>query len=213
MVPPKKVNKAKSKRSQSVTNPTTKTPNLSPYKLIKEISKRTKKEIYSLEVDGVMLKYRSTAKGISYWECESHRKKNAPDCFFRGKIANFDSAIEKGQIEILSDHSKTCKYLANNETSDFSKNNGLKPRTQLYKKMKIEIEKKLEEENWLSIFELNKLMISTFEIDQHLSYAQVSDIVKDWRKVNDVAKDSYILAHQLNKENLPFFRGIMTQNF
>jgi len=215
MAPSKKGNKSKQSRSKSTTKTKHDNDNLilADYTVITTISKQSKKEINYLEVDGIILKNRSTAKGISYWECQSHQNKNSPDCFFRGKISNFDPSIKEGQIEIIKNHSDTCKFLPNNKTIDYSKNKEIKQRTKLYKEMKLEVEKKLDQENWLSIHETYKWIIENFEISKHLSYEQVNDIVKEWRKQNDVSKDSYILAHQMNKKNLPFFRGILTQNF
>jgi len=35
--------------------------------------------------------------------------RNSPDCHFRGRIPNLNKLLEEGAIEIIEDHSKTCK--------------------------------------------------------------------------------------------------------
>ena len=79
--------------------------------------------------------------------------------------------------------------------------------------MKIEIEKRLEEQNWLTAGDILSWIKKEFPIDKHLSYSQVENIVEYWRKKNNVYKESYILQHGLNKAGLPFFRTFSTNNF
>jgi len=48
--------------------------------------------------------------------------------------------------------------------------------------MKIEIEKKLEGENWLTPGEVLDWIKSNYPLNQHLSYSQVSEAVQSWRE-------------------------------
>ena len=102
------------------------------------------------EVDGIPLCKRSESKGIGYFECLSHRHRNDPSCNFRGRIRNFLLTALHGEIEIIVDHSDTCKYIPGNKAKDFEKNTKILANFLIYKSMKTEIEMKLETENWLT---------------------------------------------------------------
>ena len=79
--------------------------------------------------------------------------------------------------------------------------------------MKIEIEKKLEGENWLTPGEVLDWIKSNYPLNQHLSYSQVSEAVQSWREKNNVYKESYIFKHSLNKAGLEFLRSYFTMNY
>ena len=102
------------------------------------------KDTYSYECEGIPIHIRGKSKGVYYFDCSSHRLKNTPGCHFRAKVKDLDPLAQKGAIEIIQEHSKTCKYIVGNITTDFNQ-----APTRKYKTMKIEIIKKLEEEDWL----------------------------------------------------------------
>ena len=80
------------------------------------------------------------------------------------------------------------------------------PSKLVYKELKIEIEKELEEENWLTPKDVLDWIKKEFPINSHLSYSQVDTIVQEWRKKNFAAKEAYVTQHSLNKSGLPFLR-------
>ena len=51
-----------------------------------------------MEVEGIPLSSRGKSKGILYVECASHRRRNDPECNFRGRIINYHSSDGKGMI-------------------------------------------------------------------------------------------------------------------
>jgi len=75
-----------------------------------------------------------------------------------------------------------CRYLPGNQVKDFQKNTNLNPKKLAYKEMKQEIEKKLENESWLSPKQIEEWINKEFPIDKHLSYGQIDQIVQSWRK-------------------------------
>ena len=166
-----------------------------------------------LDVEGIAVNSRGNSKGTTYFECTSHRQVNAPECFFLGRILNFQDSLLEGDIEITNDHASTCKFLVGNVTKDFTKNTTLNTDKKAYKTVKIEIEKKLEEENWLTPGEILKWVKEHFTIDMHLSYSQVDDLVQYWRKKNNIFKEFYIFEHSSNKAGLPFFRSNFTLKY
>ena len=169
-------------------------------------NEKTKDQLV-IEVEGIRLHSRGNSKGIFYFECCSHRQRNAPLCDFRARIVNFDPSKNSGNIEISSEHSETCKYQPGNETTYFAGNTELNANKLVYKKMKIEIEKKLEEEDWSTPAEILKWILANFSIQNHLSYSHVDEIVQTWRRKNIVSKESYIFSHNKNKAGLPFLRS------
>ena len=167
-----------------------------------------KKDTYSYECEGIPIHSRGKSKGVYYFDCSSHRLKNTPDCHFRAKVKDLDPLAQKGAIEIIQEHSKTCKYIVGNTTTDFNQAS-----TRTYKTMKIEIIKKLEEEDWLTPSQVLKWIELNFPLDCHLSYSQVDEIVQAWRKKNSATKESYIFSHSKNRTGLTFFRGYYTLNY
>jgi len=166
-----------------------------------------------LEVEGFYIYSRGKSKGITYFECSSHRQVNTPACNFRARIKDFDSSHLEGEIEISADHSPTCKFVIGNKTTNFSKNSSLNINKANYKTMKCEIEKQLEEKNWLTPGEILSWMKENFTVEKLLSYSQVDDIVQYWRRKNNVYQESYIFQHTLNKSGLPFFRTYFTLQY
>jgi len=79
--------------------------------------------------------------------------------------------------------------------------------------MKIEIERKLEEEDWLTPGQVLKWVQLNFSLDCHLSYSQVDEIVQSWRKKNSASKESYIFSHSRNRAGLTFLRTYFTLNY
>ena len=79
--------------------------------------------------------------------------------------------------------------------------------------MRIEIEKKLELENWLSVQDVYKWVCDNHSSDKHLTYSQVDDVVKSWRKSNSITTEAFISNNPNNKTGLPLFRGIMKQYY
>ena len=78
-------------------------------------------------------------------------------------------------MEIIEDHSVTCKFLAGNQTVDlkkYAKSPGVYCNRVKYKTMKIEVEKKLEDEDWLTPGEVLDWIKKEFPTDMHLSYSQ-----------------------------------------
>ena len=124
-----------------------------------------------LEVEGIAINSRGESKDTTYFECSSHRQRNAPDCHFRAKINNFDTSLRTGAIEVTSDHSSTCKFQAGNHAQDFIKNTELDTAKRTYKTMKLSIEKHLEDHSWLTPGEVLKWIKESFSIDMHLSYS------------------------------------------
>ena len=150
---------------------------------VKEYIKILKEENNSkasivLEVEGIFLYCRGSSRGISYFECSSHRLRNTAICNFRGRIKDFDQTLINGEIEIIQEHSESCQFLPGNSVNDFKKSN-LALNKLVYKKMKIEVEKKLEEENWLSPGELLNWINKSFPVDSHLNYQQIDQIVQN----------------------------------
>ena len=166
-----------------------------------------------LEVEGITIHSRGSSKGITYFECASHRQKNTPGCGFRARISGFSCSDTEGTIEIIHDHSPSCKFIPGNDTHDFQNNTSLNANKRIYKTMKLAIEKKLEEENWSTPGEILNWIKAEFSIDHHLSYAQVNEVVQTWREKNSVMKESYILQHSLNKTGLTFLRAYFTLNY
>ena len=167
----------------------------------------------TLEVEGIPLVTRGSSKGISYFECASRRQRNTPECTFRGRSIQYDVEAKEGEIEIIQDHSLTCKYLPGNDVKDFNKNSNCHSNKMVYKLMKLEIEKKLEDESWLTPKEVLDWNKDNFSIDKHLSYSQIDDIVQCWRKKNSATKDTYIDQHPSNRVGLPFLRTHFTFNY
>jgi len=167
----------------------------------------------ALEVEDITVHSRGSSKGIHYFECASHRHRNDLNCNFRGRIRDFSSLNSDGFIEIIEDHSSTCKFKVGNNTYDYEKNQKLNGNQKTLKTMKIEIEKKLEGENWLTPAEVLDWIKSNCPLNQHLSYSQVSEAVQSWREKNNVYKESYIFKHSLNKAGLEFLRSYFTMNY
>ena len=92
-----------------------------------------------MEVEGIELHNRGQSKGIYYFECCSSRLANAPDCYFRGRIVNYNPSEVEGLIEIIQNHSSTCKFTAVHETIDEQGIQTFEANKQMYKTMKIEI--------------------------------------------------------------------------
>ena len=189
-----------------------------PYKISRYIkvvisNEKSNKNSINLEVEGITLHSRGESKGISYFECSSHRLRNAASCNFRGRIKNFDKSLLEGDIEIIEDHSASCKFIPGNSSYDLKKNNKLSTNKRNYKTMKIEIHKKLEEENSMTPGEALDWIKKNFNIDNHLSYSQVDEIIQEWRKKNYITKESYIFHNTLNKSGLPFLRCYFTFNY
>lgn len=63
------------------------------------------------EAEGIPLRIKSISKEITYFECNSSRQRNAPECNFRGRYKNFNVQMEIGEIEVIAQHSSTCKYI------------------------------------------------------------------------------------------------------
>ena len=198
-----------SNKSQSVlSNP--------KYRICNYVNLTLKEEAgtkFMIESEGIQLHCRGASKGIHYFECSSSRLRNSPDCHFRGRIPNLNKLLEEGAIEIIEDHSKTCKFILGNQSVDFNKNQTLKPDKRMYKSMVLEIEKKLEDQNWLTPAEVLKWIKSSYTIEKHLDYTQVHDIVKNWREKNSANKDTYIFKNNLNKNGLPFLRYFMVKSY
>jgi len=168
------------------------------------------KEKPVLEVEGIVLSSRGLSGNRTYFECSSARLRNAPGCFFRGRIVDYDVSNCEGSIEIIKEHSKSCKFIIGNESKEIKTNTLLSLNKINYKTMKIEIEKKLEDENWPTPKEVLDWIKKSFEIANHLTYNQVEEIVTSWRKKNSVIKDQYIFQNTLNKKGLPFLRTYFT---
>ena len=133
----KKTNKPGSIGSSGVVEPHLITKEnkyrLTKYKLFwRRIGRRQKPSI-CLEVEGLTLLKRSTVRTISFFECESHRRRNDPVCDLRACIIDLDLSKLEGEIEIMKDHSSTCKYIPGNETKDYDKNKGLSPSKKNYR--------------------------------------------------------------------------------
>ena len=79
--------------------------------------------------------------------------------------------------------------------------------------MRLEIEKHLEEHNWVTPGDALKWIKENFTIDMHLSYQQTDDIVQGWRTKNNIYKEYYIHEHSTNKAGLPFFRSNVMLNY
>jgi hypothetical protein len=169
--------------------------------------------LFYIEVEGLQIKSRGQSKGTTYFNCMSDRHINDPVCRFRGRIKEFNKEFDEGEIEIMQDHSATCKYIPGNEAHDYSRNRNLNPTKKLYKVMKEEVNKKLEEEDWLTPIEIVKWIKATFPINQHLNYSQVDEIVQDWRKIHNVSKESYVFQHPNTKSGLRFLRSYFLQNY
>ena len=167
----------------------------------------------TLEVEGIPLVTRGSSKGISYFECASRRQRNTPECTFRGRSIQYDVEAKEGEIEIIQDHSLTCKYLPGNDVKELNKNSNCHSNKMVYKLMKLEIEKKLEDESWLTPKEVLDWNKDNFSIDKHLSYSQIDDIVQCWRKKDSATKDTYIDQHPSNRVGLPFLRTHFTFNY
>lgn len=202
-----------SKRSQSSGVLQNYKPRTSQYSLLPRDSTQEDLSEIALyfECEGIPLHSRGKSKGTCYFECCSRRLKNAPDCNFRAKVKNFNSSAKLGPIEITQEHSKTCKYMAGNTTTEFK--NNIPSSIRIYKTTKIEIEKKLEEEDWLTPLQVLKWIQDKFPLESHLSYSQVDEIVQSWRKKNSASKESYVFAHSKTKTGLPFLRGHFYLNF
>lgn len=168
---------------------------------------------FILTVENIPIHSRGLSNGTHYFECASHRRRNQPTCNFRGRIVGFDPSITQGWIEIIADHSPTCKFLPGNDVHDFNKNPHLNPNRKIYQNMKIQIEKKLESENWLTPGEVETWMKAEFPIENHFSYQQIHEIVQNWRQNNNAYKESYIFQHSVNKVGLPFFRAYFITNY
>ena len=136
--------------------------------------------IVYLELDGIAINKKSVTKDITYFECSSTNLKNAPECHF--SVRDFDPEQPQGSLEIISKHSKNCKFIPGNSVIDFSKNKSLNASTKKYKEMYLCIEKKLEESHWLSTLEIENWIKQEYAIDKHLSYEQFQEIVNDWSK-------------------------------
>ena len=93
-------------------------------------------------------------------------------------------------------------YKVGNEIIDIQKY--LNPRTKIYKTMKLEIEKKLENENWLSILGVPQWKCQNYSLDHQLSYPQVDDIVKLGRKQNCLSSETYVINNPNNKNGRVF---------
>lgn len=74
--------------------------------------------------------------------------------------------------------------------------------------MKDYIIAKLEEENWQTPTNLQKMMKKDFNvaIEKILSLDQIIDIVKSWRKETNASKELYVQNNPLNFNNLIFLR-------
>ena len=183
------------------------------YVQIIRFDQRSQKKTKTLEVEGIELHNRGQSKGIYYFECCSSRLANAPDCYFRGRIVNYNPSEVEGLIEIIQNHSSTCKFIAVHETIGEQGIQTFEANKQMYKTMKIEIIKKLEEQDWLTPGEILDWIKKNFPVNMHLSYNRVNDIVQYWRKTNNVTKESYALSHTQNKTGLPFLRAFLVINY
>ena len=165
------------------------------------------------EAEGIPLRIKSISKEITYFECNSSRQRNAPECNFRGRYKNFNVQMEIGEIEVIAQHSSTCKYIIGNNVTDMNKNKLLYQSKATFKIMKTEIEKKLENSSWLTPKEVLDWIQKEFTIDCHLSYSQVEGVVKEWRKKNFASKEEYVLQNSTNKTGLPFLRAHLVFNY
>ena len=111
---------------------------------------------YIVFAEDIQLQSKGSSKGICYFNCSSHRRRNAPECNFRGRIKNWDISLLEGEIEIIQEHSPSCQYLVGNEVNDFSKNIHLEAKKKNFQDYEIRGGKKLDEENSLSSGELLK---------------------------------------------------------
>ena len=185
---------------------------IAKYVKINEENEENGNQKFFYEVEGIKCQNRGVSKGFCYFDCASKRLVNAPDCSFRGRVRNFKVSGLEGDIEIINEHSKTCKFKPGNNIHDLSKNINLGNDKRIYKTMKIEIEKKLEEESWSTPGEILSWIKLNFPIENHLHYSQVDDIVQYWRRKNNSYKESYIIEHSLNNAGLPFLRAHSTLN-
>ena len=79
------------------------------YLKIVKTPQETSGPLVTFEVEGIPLCSRGQSKEITYFECHSRRHRNAPECKFRARSKNFDSSKTEGIIEIISNHSPSCK--------------------------------------------------------------------------------------------------------
>ena len=93
------------------------------------------------EAEGIPLRIKSISKEITYFECNSSRQRNSPECNFRGRKNKFNIHVDTGEIEVIRQHSETCKYIIGNKTTDLSQNKNLHPNKVAFKTMKVEIKK------------------------------------------------------------------------
>ena len=203
--------KSKSQKEKEVTNmmPIRDKYRIARYQKVIIGAKNPKSNNCGLEVEGVLISSRGFSGKMAYIECSSARRRNAPDCFFRARIIDYETSNLEGNIDIINEHSDNCKFKLGNNTKDFNKNKNLSSSKINYKTMKIEVEKKLEDENWLTPSEVLEWIKTNFDIQNHLSYQQVEEIISAWRKKTCVTKEFYILQNTLNKTGLPFLRAYL----
>ena len=162
------------------------------------------------QCEGAELRSRGASKGIIYLECSSARRRNEPKCLFRARIQTERTSENEGTLQVINEHSETCKYIPGNPAKEF---NSVNHHTLIYKNMKENIEKKLEESDWMTPGELITWIKGTFPLDHQLSYSQVDEIVKSWRRMNLVTREAYVFQHTKNRANLTFLRSYFILNY
>ena len=145
--------------------------------------------------------------------CEDYRK-NKVLCPSRIKIIIDEEAKLSLICELLSDHNDNCR-LHKKDSSTEKVDTGNK--TEMSKdqivttKTSSEVRKKmmlmLQEKPWLSAKRIFDRQDDSVLLSQRLSIEQIKNVIKYFRRINNMNNDNYCQTVPFNRDGLPFYRG------